>query len=100
MYQKFTWKRTPPKVKEYFVELLGHEKAKILMKAMWRYQWIIIGGPSGPTGKSTLADVLRAIGYTRVIEEWETNSIQICNPLSEVREKHKIFEELGIDWKR
>ena len=74
MPQDFTWKQTPKKVKRYFVELLGTKKAKALMDAMWRYQWIIIGGPSGPTGKSTLADVLRTIGYTRVIEEWKSTS--------------------------
>lgn len=99
MPQDFTWKQTPKKVKRYFVELLGTKKAKALMDAMWRYQWIIIGGPSGPTGKSTLADVLRTIGYTRVIEEWESTSIQICDPLTELREKSEIFESLGIDWK-
>lgn len=99
MLHDFSWKRTPPRVQEYFVELLGSKKAKALTTAMRRRQWIIIGGPSGPTGKSTLADVLRSIGYTRVIEEWESTSIQICDPLTELREKSEIFESLGIDWK-
>ena len=89
MLHDFSWKRTPPRVQEYFVELLGSKKAKALTTAMRRRQWIVIGGPSGPTGKSTLADVLRSIGYTRVIEE----------PLTELREKSEIFESLGIDWK-
>lgn len=99
MPEEFTWRRTPPKIKEYFVQLLGRKKANRLIKAMNRYYWIVIGGPSGPTGKSTLVDILRAIGYTRVIEEWESTSIQICDPLVEVREKNEIFESLGIDWK-
>ena len=99
MPHDFSWKQTPPRVQEYFVELLGSKKAKALTTAMRRRQWIVIGGPSGPTGKSTLADVLRSIGYTRVIEEWESASIQICDPLTELREKSEIFESLGIDWK-
>ncbi len=48
------------------------------------------------TGKTTLADVLRAIGYTHVIEEWHTKIIQICEALTDLQEKKDIFESLGI----
>ena len=51
MPHDFSWKQTPPRVQEYFVELLGSKKAKALTTAMRRRQWIVIGGPSGPTGK-------------------------------------------------
>ena len=92
----FTYKGTPKEVKEYFVNLLGKESAKKLMTAMRNYQWIIISGPKGPTGKTTLADVLRSIGYTYVIEDWLTTTIRVSKPLADIREKNSIFEELRI----
>lgn len=33
MPHDFSWKRTPPRVQEYFVELLGSKKAKALTTA-------------------------------------------------------------------
>lgn len=93
---EFTYKKTPQKVEEYFIDLMGESKAKELMKAMKNRQWIIISGPHRATGKTTLADVLRAIGYTFVIEEWQTKAIQICEALTDLREKNDIFESLGI----
>lgn len=38
MPHDFSWKRTPPRVQEYFVELLGSKKAKALTTAMRRRQ--------------------------------------------------------------
>ncbi len=96
---EFTYKNTPIKVKEYFVNLLGDKEAKKLMGAMKNRKWIVISGPHGATGKTTLADVLRAIGYTYVIEEWLTTTIPVPEPLRELREKNSIFEELGISGK-
>lgn len=75
---------------------MGEAEAKKLMEAMKNQQWIIIAGSHGATGKTTLADVLRAIGYTHVIEEWHTKTIQICEPLTHRRERKDIFESLGI----
>ena len=100
MLKEFTWRKTPPKVQQYFVDLLGPEKALELMKAMERYDWIIVDGPHGPTGKTTLTDILVAIGYTRVIEGNFSTTIQVDVPLSGRREKSDIFESLGIAQKR
>lgn len=95
----FPYKGTPKAVKEYFIKRLGKAEAKKLMNAMKQRKWIIITGPHIPTGKSVLCDILRAIGYTRVIEEWLTTTIQVSEPLMELREKKSIFEELGISLK-
>ena len=100
MLKKFTWKTTPPQVKQYFRELLGPDKADELMKAMDRWDWIIIDGPHGPTGKTTLLDILVAIGYTRVVEGNFSTTIQVDKPLTDRREKNDIFESLGIAQKR
>lgn len=100
MPQEFTWKRTPAKVKQYFVDLLGPDKAAELTKAMSRYDWIVVDGPHGPTGKTTLVDILAAIGYTRVIEGNFATTIRVDEPLSGHREKSDIFESLGIAQKR
>lgn len=98
-YENFTYKRTPQKIKEYFVELLGKKEVQKLIIAMKNREWIIISGPHLATGKTTLADILHAIGYTHVIEEWQTKTILVCNPLTELREKREIFESLGISGK-
>ncbi len=96
---EFTYTKTPDKVKRYFEKLLGKNNAQKLEKAMKQRSWIIISGPHYATGKTTLADVLRAIGYTYVIEEWLTTTIQVQKPLTHLQEKHSIFESLGISEK-
>lgn len=100
MLKEFTWRTTPSIVKQYFVELLGPDKAAELMKAMERCDWIVVDGPHGPTGKTTLVDILVAIGYTRVIEGNFSTTIQVDKPLSGRREKSDIFESLGIAQRR
>lgn len=82
-----------------FYRATGEKEALNLMAAMKNREWIIISGPRVATGKTTLADILYAIGYTRVIEEWQTKTILVCNPLAELREKREIFESLGISGK-
>jgi len=99
MFNEFTWRGTPKKVKKYFADLLGSAEAKKLMSAMNRRDWIIIDGPHGPTGKTVLRDVLTAIGYTRVIEAYSSTTIQVSEVLMDLREKTDIFEELGISEK-
>jgi polynucleotide 5'-kinase involved in rRNA processing len=44
---------------------------------------IIIDGPQGPTGKTTLKTVLTNLGYT-VFEKWETVTITLDKPLEHV----------------
>lgn len=95
-YPKFSYQRMPKKVKNYLIELLGERGAKELMNAMNRREWIITSGPHGPTGKTTLADVLRSVGYTMVLEEWRTTTIPVQKPLTDLRERKDIFESLGI----
>lgn len=96
---EFTYRNTPQKVKEYFEHLLGRKEAQKLIRAMKNRKWIVISGPHIPTGKTTLADILRAMGYTYVIEEWLTTTIQVDEPLTDFQEKKSIFEELGISAK-
>jgi len=93
---RFSYQRMPKKVKAYLIELLGERGAKELISAMNRREWIIISGPHGPTGKTTLADVLRSVGYTMVLEEWRTATIPVQKPLTELRTRKDIFESLGI----
>lgn len=96
---EFSYKETPKAVQEYFFELLGKTEGKKLMSAMKQRKWIIISGPHTATGKTTLCDVLRAIGYTHVVEEWLTSTIQVSEPLRNLRERSNIFESLGISAK-
>lgn len=93
------YKGTSQIVKKYFIELLGKTEAKKLMAAMKQGKWIVISGPRVATGKTTLCDILRAIGYTRVVEEWMINTIQVSEPLVAFRERNDIFESLGISLK-
>jgi replication-associated recombination protein RarA len=94
--EEFTFKRIPKKVREYFEELLGPKEAKKLIAAMRRYDFIIINGPQGATGKTTLASVLRAIGYNKVIEKWQTATITASEPLSHRKSVRDVFEQLEI----
>ncbi len=89
----------PDKVKDYCKKLIGSKETQKLIRAMQCNQLVLITGPHGATGKTTLAEILRAIGYTNVFEEWEVNTIQICAPLKELRPRRDIFEQLGISEK-
>lgn len=92
----FTYTETPEKVKLFIIELLGNKKAKKLFKTMKNREWIVITGQSGPTGKSTLTDILISIGYTRVLELGYATTIEMNEPLMNLQEKHSIFEQLEI----
>lgn len=89
-----------PEIIDYFNELLGTETAKRLIWAIKNNAPIFVTGPRITTGKTTLVDVLRAIGYERIKEEWEVITIPVYEPLPHLREKADIFEELGIEMKR
>ena len=88
-----------PKLREYFVGLLGKDEAEKLIHAAKHNLPIFITGPQVATGKTTLVDVLRAIGCTQVWESWHVTTIQVHEPLNHLREKADIFEELGIEMK-
>ena len=92
--------KIPTRVREYFVDLLGKKEARRLILAARCNLPIFITGPHGPTGKSTLVDVLRAIGCTQVWDCWYVTTIEVREPLTHLRETADIFEELGIEMKR
>ena len=88
-----------PKVKRYFTDLLGKDEAEKLIHAAEYNLPIFITGPQLATGKTTLVDILRAIGCTQVWDNWYVTTIQVREPLNRLREKADIFEELGIEMK-
>ncbi|MDF2650155.1 MAG: hypothetical protein K0Q73_5960 [Paenibacillus sp.] len=47
-----------------------------LLEAKEQNKAIIVGGPQGPTGKTTLVNYLRSQGFT-AFETWETHNIQL-----------------------
>lgn len=88
-----------PKLRKYFIDLLGENEAEKLIHAAKHNLPIFVTGPQIATGKTTLVDILRAIGCTQVWEKWHVTTIQVHEPLSHHREKADIFEELGIETK-
>lgn len=88
-----------PKIRKYFVDLLGKDEAEKLIHAAKHNLPIFITGPQITTGKTTLVDVLRAIGCTQVWDNWYVTTIQVHEPLNHLREKADIFGELGIEMK-
>lgn len=64
----------------YIVELLGEKRAYELAEALWNRKTIIIDGPNGPTGKTTLCNELRKAGYSAV-EKHNTYEIFLNDPL-------------------
>lgn len=62
--------------KNYLKTILTDDQIKKLDKD----KVIIIGGEQGPTGKTTLARVLRKKGYT-VFESFETVELTVDKPL-------------------
>ena len=85
-----------PKVKRYIIELLGEEEGAKLIHAAKYDMPIFVTGPHMATGKTTLVDILRAIGCTQVWDSWYVTTIEVHEPLTHLREKDDIFEELGI----
>lgn len=65
---------------EYLYGLLGKKKARELMAALRNGKVIIISGENG-TGKTTLANSLRASGY-HAAEDFETYEVVLENPLN------------------
>ena len=86
----------PAKVRRYSIELLGEDEAAKLIHAAKYNMPIFIIGPHVATGKTTLVDILRAIGCTQVWDSWYVTTIEVREPLTHLREKDDIFEALGI----
>ena len=68
---------------EYLVSMIGKEKANELLNMSCsekKYTFIIIDGRQGPTGKSTLSNVLKKHGFL-TLELYEHKIIQLNNEL-------------------
>lgn len=50
----------------YLIDLLGAQKAWQLLNAIAAGKTILVSGPNGPTGKSTLCRVLKKAGASAV----------------------------------
>ena len=69
--------------KDYLISMLGKKKAREILSmtsAEKKCKIIIIDGIQGPTGKSTLATVLKKHGYL-VLEQWECKKIELNDML-------------------
>ena len=53
-------------LKTYLKDLLGDQESQKLIDAIAARKTIVISGPQGPTGKSTLCAVLRKAGASAV----------------------------------
>lgn len=70
-------------LKEYLKELLGERTAQELLGAAAEGRTIIISGPNGPTGKSTLCAVLKKAGVSAV-ERKDVYEVSVHIPLKEL----------------
>ena len=97
---KCTYKNMPQKVKVFLKDLLGEDEFRMLIQHMQCRHFIMLVGPEC-SGKSTVAHILRRLGYPFVVDEngfgmiiHTSRSIPDC--YSEMKPYHAIFEELGI----
>ena len=70
-------------LKEYLKESLGKRTAQELLGAAAEGRTIIISGPNGPTGKSTLCAVLKKAGVS-AIERKDMYEVSVHIPLKEL----------------
>ena len=92
---EYEYKGIPKNVKDFIIESLGPKETRNLILAMRSSKWIVIAGPEA-SGKSTIGDILKRLGYPYVIDADFLRTIHTSNPLEAFREKREIFEELGI----
>lgn len=96
---KCTYKKMPQKVKEYMMRRLGKEETRKLMAALRAHKWIMLVGPEC-SGKSTISNILRRLGYPFVIDE---NGIGVVihtsDRLKDLKPTDDILAEIGIDLK-
>lgn len=97
--ERTTYKITP-KVKEYLIDRLGKREATRLLHFMKMGNWIMLIGPAC-TGKSTIREILLAVGYPYVIDDAGVGRVVECNNKINGDLKHRsdIFEELEIPTK-
>ncbi len=92
---EYKYKGMPKNVKQFIDKLLGPKETKRLMAAIRLRDWIVITGPT-TSGKTTIGDILKRLGYPYVIDSDFLRIIRTSSPLDCLREKNDIFEELGI----
>lgn len=92
---KNTYIGMPKNVKAFIKEILGPKETRKLMSAIQRSKWIVIDGPM-TSGKTTIGDILKRLGYPFVIDADFLRIIHTSSSLDHLREKNDIFESLGI----
>ena len=89
-----------PEIKKYLIERLGKQKTRQLIHFIKMGNYIMLTGPAC-TGKTTIRDILLAIGYPYVIDDAGLGRVIECN--NEINEDLKphsdILSELGIETK-
>lgn len=91
-----TYKKMPKEVKAFLVDLLGKEEARKLMHAVRTRKWIMMVEPEC-SGKSTVRDILRALGYPFIIDDNGIGQvIHTSRKLTDLKPFDDILEELGI----
>lgn len=97
---KCTYKKMPKNVKEFLTELLGKDETKKLMHAIQTHTWIMMTGPEC-SGKSTVRDILYALGYPFVIDDNGLGRvIHTSDKLTDLKPIGDILEELRIGSRR
>lgn len=93
--QNYEYKKMPSNIKEFIVKSLGVSETKKLMRAIRGSKWIVVQGPS-TSGKTTIGEILKRIGYPYVIDADDLVPIHTSNPLTSLTSMNDIFESLGI----
>lgn len=89
-----------PQIKEYLEERLGKRETRRLISFMKMGNYIMLTGPAC-TGKTTIRDILLAIGYPYVIDDAGLGRVIVCdNKINEdLKPQSEILSELGIEMK-
>lgn len=89
-----------PQIKNYLIERLGKQEAKRLIHFMKMGNYIMLTGPAC-TGKTTIRDILLAIGYPYVIDDAGLGRVIECNIKinEDLKPQSDILSELGIETK-
>lgn len=66
---------------EYLKSIMTDEQIEQLREAMQLKRDFIVKGPQLPTGKSTLVQVLRALGYHAVEQQEWTHEVELSHPI-------------------
>lgn len=96
---KCTYTKMPKEIRDFLKQLLGKDEFRKLMQAIRTHTWVIMIGPEC-SGKSTVRDILRALGYPFVIDDNGLGRV-ICtsNKLTDLKPINEVLAGLGIDSK-